>query len=56
VVRILEAAQKSLELDGLPISLKTGVPHKRNKMPRMDRQWTPQLPSLPVQVPAVALS
>jgi len=56
VVRILEAAQKSLELDGLPISLKSGMARKRMpKLNPMDRQWTPQMP-IPGQSPVVAVS
>jgi len=57
VVRILEAAQKSLEMDGLPISLKTGLAQKRMpKITPMDRQWTPQIPALPQQPPVAVLS
>lgn len=56
VVRILEAAQKSLELDGLPVSLKSGMPRKRiPKLTPMDRQWTPQIP-VPGTVPVAAVS
>ena len=49
VVRILEAAQTSLELDGMPISLKSGIPRKGlPKANLVNRQWTPQMPAFPV--------
>jgi predicted dehydrogenase len=43
VVRILEAAQKSLEMDGVPVSLRTGAPSKEVH-PRtiINRQWIPR--------------
>ncbi|AFL87571.1 putative dehydrogenase [Terriglobus roseus DSM 18391] len=55
VVRILEAAQKSLEHDGVPISLEHGtVRTAPSKTAVLNRQWTPQLPVFPVAATAVA--
>jgi len=54
VVRILEAAQKSLEMDGLPVSLHSGMVSKENHPSQtINRQWTPRLPMVP-SMPVVA--
>ncbi|WP_263408495.1 Gfo/Idh/MocA family protein [Terriglobus tenax] len=55
VVRILEAAQKSLEMDGLPVSLNPNAPEKElPPAPPINRQWTPRLPMIPNNIPVVA--
>lgn len=53
VVRILEAAQRSLDMDGVPVSLRTNEPgtvHTQSNL--MSRQWTPQ--AAPTQQQTVA--
>ena len=54
VVRILEAAQKSLEMDGLPVSLHSGSVSKTlHPSQTINRQWTPSLPMVPA-MPVIA--
>jgi hypothetical protein len=54
VVRILEAAQKSMEMDGLPVSLHSGSVSKTlHPSQTINRQWTPSLPMVPA-MPVIA--